>query len=108
LRNSKHVLNGFDRTIHTVAFVLYEEAMNLYHGVAFYGGKFFLNEVSVWAMGHESVAPFLVPTIMDLARHWRLTPKGPSPFFSKNTPISAILSSKSANEFFFIFLHFQL
>jgi hypothetical protein len=37
-----------------------------------------------------------------------LTPKGPRVFFSKKRSIYAISSSRSPNEIFSTFLHFQL
>ena len=46
------VLNGLDRTPRTIVFVLHEEEVNQFSGMAFFGGMSFKDEVSVlqWIM----------------------------------------------------------
>jgi hypothetical protein len=41
------VLDVGDRTTWTIVFVLHEEIVNQYHGMAFYGGVFIEGELSV-------------------------------------------------------------
>jgi hypothetical protein len=70
--SSRCVLNGVDRTTQTIVFVLYEEAMNQYLGMAFYGGAFIASEVSVQAMNHEAVSAFPIRAMMNLVGHWKI------------------------------------
>jgi hypothetical protein len=41
-------------------FVSHEEEINQFLGMSFYGGVFMEEEVSVRALHHETVAPYLV------------------------------------------------
>jgi hypothetical protein len=66
------VLDVGDRTARTVVFVLHEEIVNQFPGMAFYGGVFTEGGVSVRAMEHGVVAPFPVRAILDLAGQWRI------------------------------------
>jgi hypothetical protein len=66
------VLDVGDRTARTIVFVLHEETVNQYPGMAFYGGVFAEGGVSVWAMEHGVVAPFPVIATLDLAGQWRI------------------------------------
>ena len=70
--SSEHVLNGIDRAIQTLVFVLLEEVVNQYLGMAFYGSVFIAGETSVRAKNHEAKSPFLVRTMMDFGGHWRI------------------------------------
>ena len=44
----------------SIIFVLHEEEVNQFLGMAFYGGVFFEGEVSVRALHHEPVVQYLV------------------------------------------------
>jgi hypothetical protein len=66
------VLDVGDRTARTIVFVLHEETVNQFPGMAFYGGVFTEGEVSVRAMEHGVVAPYPVRATLDLAGHWRI------------------------------------
>jgi hypothetical protein len=66
------VLDVGDRTARTIVFVLHEETVNQFPGMAFYGGVFTEGGVSVHAMEHGVVAPFLVRATLDLAGQWRI------------------------------------
>lgn len=66
------MLDVGDRTIRTIVFVLHEEIVNQYLGMAFYGGVSIEGEVSVQAISYEVVAPFIVRATLDLARRWRI------------------------------------
>ena len=61
-----------DRTTRTIVFVLHEETMNQYLGMAFYEGVFSEAGVSVQAIEHGIVAPFPIRATLDLAGHWRI------------------------------------
>jgi hypothetical protein len=67
------VLDVGDRIARTIVFVLHEETVNQYPGLASYGGAFAEGGgVSVRAMEHGVVAPFLVRATLDLAGQWRI------------------------------------
>jgi hypothetical protein len=66
------VLDVGDRTARTIVFVLHEETVNQYPGMAFFGGVFAEEGVSVRAMEHGVVAPFPVRATLDLAGQWRI------------------------------------
>jgi hypothetical protein len=66
------VLDFGDRTAYTVVFVLHEETVNQYPGMAFFGGMFVEEGVSVRAMEHGVVAPFPVRATLDLAGQWKI------------------------------------
>ena len=68
----RRVLDVGDRTARTIVFVLHEEIVNQYLGMAFYGGVFVEAGVSARAMEHGIAAPFLVRATLDLVGQWRI------------------------------------
>jgi hypothetical protein len=62
------VLDVGDRTARTIVFVLHEETVNQFLGMAFYTGVFTKWGISVRAMEHGVVAPYPVRATLDLAR----------------------------------------
>jgi hypothetical protein len=70
--NSGLVLDVGDRTTRTIVFVLHEETVNQFPGMAFYGGVFTEGGMSVRAMEHGVVAPYPVRATLDLAGQWRI------------------------------------
>jgi hypothetical protein len=70
--NSRQVLDVGDRTARTILFVLHEEIVNQYLGMAFYGGVFIEGGVSVRAMEYGVEAPYSIRATLDLAGQWRI------------------------------------
>jgi hypothetical protein len=70
--SSGRVLNGMDRVPRTIVFILYEEEVNMFPGMAFYGRMFTESEVSVRALEHRAEAPFPMRATIDVAGRWRL------------------------------------
>jgi hypothetical protein len=66
------VLDVGDRTTRTIVFVLHDETVNQFPGMAFYGGVFTEGGVSVRAMEHGVVAPYPVRATLDLVGQWRI------------------------------------
>jgi hypothetical protein len=66
------VLDVGDSTARTIVFVLHEETVNQYPGMAFYGGIFYEGGMSMRAIEHGVVAPFHVRATIDLAGQWRI------------------------------------
>jgi hypothetical protein len=50
-----------------IVVVLYEETVNRYLGMAFYGGVFVEDKVRIRDLNHEKMAPFSLEATMDLA-----------------------------------------
>jgi hypothetical protein len=70
--SSGRVLNGMDRIPRTIVFILHEEEVNMFPGMAFYRGMFMESEVSMRALEHQVEAPFPIRATIDVAGHWRL------------------------------------
>jgi hypothetical protein len=70
--NSRQVLDVGDRTARTILFVLHEEIVNQYPGMAFYGGIFTEGGVSVRALEYGVEALYPVRATLDLAGQWRI------------------------------------
>jgi hypothetical protein len=70
--SSGRVLNGLDRTPHTIMFILHEEDVNQFPMMAFFGGMFSEAEVSVHALDHVVEAPFPIRATINVAGHWKL------------------------------------
>jgi hypothetical protein len=70
--SSGQVLDVGDRTARTIVFVLHEEIVNQYLGMAFYGGVFIEGGVSVRAMEYGVEAPYSIRATLDLAGQWRI------------------------------------
>jgi hypothetical protein len=66
------VLDVGDRTARAIVFVLHEETVNQFPGMAFYGGVFTKGGVSMRAMEHGVVVPYPVQATLDLAGQWRI------------------------------------
>jgi hypothetical protein len=65
-RSSDYVLDGANRIVWIVVFVLHEEMVNQFPSMVFYGDIFLEDEVSVRTMDHEYKAPFPVQAIMEI------------------------------------------
>jgi hypothetical protein len=66
------VLDVGNRTTRTIVFVLHEETVNQFPGMAFYEGVFSEGGVSMRALEHGVVAPYPVRATLDLAGQWRI------------------------------------
>jgi hypothetical protein len=70
--SSGRVLDVGDRTTRIIVFVLHEETLNQFPGMAFYGGVFSEGGVSGRTMEHGVTAPYPVRATLDLAGQWRI------------------------------------
>jgi hypothetical protein len=61
-----------DRTARTLVLILHEEVINHHPGMAYFGGIFGDEEVSIRALDYIPEGSFLMWATLDLARFWRM------------------------------------
>jgi hypothetical protein len=87
--------------------IIYEEAINQFPGVAYFGGMFSGGEVSVRAMNYIHECQYPVWATIDVAGCWTLTPKGRRVFLLKTASKQPLLKASRIVQNWNQFRYFQ-